>query len=156
MISVAPKLGLGSLMSEHLELPRPLRLLATIAWSLTESAGLPVAAYAGAAWLGGRDAGLLAALAATWATVAIRKLATRCVPSLMTISAVVVVKLAAPQAQLPQRPVNDVPSSITVVACPSKMRAAVALTAMSRLTAALTVTRVTAPIIRRSRSRRCR
>jgi hypothetical protein len=48
----------------HLELPRPLRLLRTAAWSLTEAAGLPVAAYAVAAWLGGRDAGLLAALAA--------------------------------------------------------------------------------------------
>ena len=76
-------------MSEHLELPRPLRLLRTIAWSLTESAGLPVAAYAVAGWLGGRDAGLLAGLAVTWVIAAIRKVATRCIPSLMTISAVV-------------------------------------------------------------------
>ncbi len=37
--------------------------MCTIAWSLTESAGLPVAAYAVAAWLGGRDAGLIAGLA---------------------------------------------------------------------------------------------
>jgi hypothetical protein len=76
-------------MPEHLELPRPLRLLRIGAWSLTESAGLPVAAYAVAAWLGGRDAGLLAGLAATWLTAAIRKVATGCVPSLLTISAVV-------------------------------------------------------------------
>jgi hypothetical protein len=76
-------------MAEHLELPRPLRLLRTAAWSLTESAGLPVAAYAVAAWLGGRDAGLLAGLAATWITAAIRKVGTGCVPSLLTISAVV-------------------------------------------------------------------
>jgi hypothetical protein len=76
-------------MPEHLELPRPLRLLRTAAWSLTESAGLPVAAYAGAAWLGGRDAGLLAALAAIWVTAAIHKIARRGVPSLLTISAVV-------------------------------------------------------------------
>ena len=69
--------------------PRPLRLLRTLAWSLTESAGFPAAAWALAAWLGGRDAGLIAGLAATWATVAIRKAATRCVPGLMTISAVV-------------------------------------------------------------------
>jgi hypothetical protein len=89
MISVSPKPGSGSPLPGHLEVPRPLRLLATIGWSLTESAGLPVAAYAVAAWLGGRDAGLLAGLAATWATAAIRKAATRCVPSLMTISAVV-------------------------------------------------------------------
>jgi hypothetical protein len=75
--------------AEHLELPRPLRLLRTAAWSLTESFGLAVAASAVAAWLGGRDAGLLAGLAATWVTAAIRKLATGCVPSLLTISAVV-------------------------------------------------------------------
>ena len=76
-------------MAEHLELPRPLRLLGTSAWSVTESAGLPVAAYAVAAWLGGRDAGLLAGLAAIWVTAAIRKVAMGCVPSLLTISAVV-------------------------------------------------------------------
>ena len=76
-------------MPEHLEFPRPLRLLRVAAWSLTESAGLPVAAYAVAAGLGGRDAGLLAGLAATWLTAAIRKVATGCVPSLLTISAVV-------------------------------------------------------------------
>jgi hypothetical protein len=76
-------------LPEHVELPRPLRLLRTAAWSLTESAGRPVAAYAGAAWLGGRDAGLLAALAAIWATAAIHKIAKRGVPSLLTISAVV-------------------------------------------------------------------
>ena len=76
-------------MPEHLELPRPLRLLRTTAWSLTESAGLPVAAYAVGAWLGGRDAGLLAGVAATWAAAAIRRVATGFVPSLLTISAVV-------------------------------------------------------------------
>jgi hypothetical protein len=74
---------------EHLELPRPLRLLRTTAWSLSESAGLPVAAYAAGAWLGGRDAGLLAGVAATWAAAVIRRVATGCVPSLLTISAVV-------------------------------------------------------------------
>lgn len=76
-------------MPEHLELPRPLRLLRTIAWSLTESAGLPVGAYVVAAWLGGRDAGLLAGLAAIWVTAAVRKVATGSVPSLLTISALV-------------------------------------------------------------------
>ncbi|HEX6855378.1 MAG TPA: hypothetical protein VF204_08805 [Streptosporangiaceae bacterium] len=89
MISASPQLMSGSRIPGHLELPRPLRLLRTITWSLTESAGLPAAAWALAAWLAGRDAGLVAGLAATWATVAIRKAATRCVPSLMTISAVV-------------------------------------------------------------------
>src|ERR1700732_2883782 len=76
-------------MPEHLEVTRPLRLLRTVAWSLTESAGLPVAPYAVAAWLGGRDAGLLAGLTAIWATAAIRKVAAGSVPSLLMISAVV-------------------------------------------------------------------
>jgi hypothetical protein len=75
--------------AEHLELPRPLRLARTTAWSLTESAGLPVAVYVVAAWLGGRDAGLLAGIAAIWVTAAIRKIATGSVPSLLTISAIV-------------------------------------------------------------------
>src|SRR5262249_21865388 len=76
-------------MREHLELPRPLRLLRTAIWSLTESAGLPVGAAALAAWLYGRDVGLLAGLVATWLTAIIRKIATGSVPSLLTISAVV-------------------------------------------------------------------
>lgn len=89
MISASPQLMPGSRLPGHLELPRPLRLLRTLTWSLTESAGLPAAAWALAAALAGRDAGLIAGLAATWATVAIRKAATGCVPGLMMISAVV-------------------------------------------------------------------
>src|SRR5438552_17764637 len=76
-------------MREHLELPRPLRLLRTALWSLTESAGLPIGAAALAAWLYGRDVGLLAGLIATRLTALIRKIATGSVPSLLTISAVV-------------------------------------------------------------------
>src|SRR5215831_12712752 len=76
-------------MHEHLELPRPLRLVRTALWSLTESAGLPIAAVAVAAWLYGRDAGLLAGLAATWLMAIIRKIASGKVPSLLTISALV-------------------------------------------------------------------
>jgi hypothetical protein len=76
-------------MAGDLEVPRPLRLLLTAGWSLTESVGLPVAAYALAAWLDGRDAGLLAGLAVIWLTAVIRKIATGSVPSLLTISAVV-------------------------------------------------------------------
>ena len=74
---------------EDLELPRPLRLLLTAGWNLAESVGLPVAAYAAAAWLDGRDAGLVAGLVAIWLTAVIRKVATGSVPSLLTISAVV-------------------------------------------------------------------
>src|ERR1035438_4496268 len=76
-------------MAGYLEVPRPLRLILTAGWNLTESAGLPVAAYATAAWLGGRNAGLVAGLAALWLTAVIRKVATGTVPSLLIISAVV-------------------------------------------------------------------
>lgn len=72
-------------MAEYLELPRPVLLLRTAAWSLTESTGLPIAALALAGWLGGRDAGLVAAVAATWVTAAIRKIVTGSVPSLLKI-----------------------------------------------------------------------
>lgn len=76
-------------MPDHVEFPRPLRLLGTISWSLIESAGLPVGALAVGAWLYGRDAGLIAGLAATWLVALIRKIATGSVPSLLTITAVV-------------------------------------------------------------------
>jgi hypothetical protein len=76
-------------VAEDLELPRPLRLLVTAGWNVAESAGLPVAAYAAASWLGGRVAGLVAGLVAIWLTAVIRKVATGSVPSLLTISAVV-------------------------------------------------------------------
>ncbi len=72
-----------------LELPRPLRLLLAAGWNLSESIGLPVAAYAAGAWLFGRDAGLVAGLAAIWLTALIRKITTGSVPSLLTISAIV-------------------------------------------------------------------
>ncbi len=73
----------------NLELPRPLRLLRVAGWSLVESAGLPVAAYLIAAWIDGRNAGLVAGLAVIWLTAVIRKVATGSVPGLLTISALV-------------------------------------------------------------------
>jgi hypothetical protein len=66
-----------------------LRLLLTAGWNLAESIGLPVVAYMAAAWLYGRDTGLVAAVVAIWLTALIRKIATGSVPSLLTISAVV-------------------------------------------------------------------
>jgi hypothetical protein len=48
-----------------------------------------VGAYAVAAWIDGRNAGLVAGLVATWLTAVIRKVATGSVPSLLTISALV-------------------------------------------------------------------
>jgi len=71
-----------------LEVPRPLRLALTAGWNLTESVGLPVAAYAVAAWAGGRDTGVVAGLVAIWVTAVIRKVVTGSVPSLLTITAV--------------------------------------------------------------------
>jgi hypothetical protein len=71
-----------------LEVPRPLRLILTAGWNLTESVGLPVAAYAVAAWADGRDAGMIAGLVAIWVTAVIRKVVTGSVPSLLTITAI--------------------------------------------------------------------
>lgn len=76
-------------MAETLELPRPLLLARTIAWNLAESAGIPIAAFALAASLGGRNAGILAGVAALWITAGVRKLVTGSVPGLLTISAIV-------------------------------------------------------------------
>jgi hypothetical protein len=76
-------------MAEHLELPRPWRLMLTAGWNLAESLGLPVAGYAVGAQLGGRDAGMLAATGVVWLTVIGRKVITRSVPGLLTISALV-------------------------------------------------------------------
>ncbi len=76
-------------MAEHLELPRPLRLLRTVGWNIAESLGLPIAAYLAGAWLAGRNAGLVAGVAAIWLTAIARKLVTGSVPGLLIISAVV-------------------------------------------------------------------
>src|ERR1700689_1164956 len=76
--------------ADDLEVPRPLRLFLTAGWNLSESVGLPVAAYVVAAWLDGRDAGLVAGLAVIWLIAVVRRVATGSVPSLLTISAVVV------------------------------------------------------------------
>jgi hypothetical protein len=75
--------------SECLELPRPTALLRTVGWNIAESFGLPTGGYVLAAWLGGRDAGLWAMLAAIWLTAVIRKLVTGSVPGLVAISLIV-------------------------------------------------------------------
>jgi len=76
-------------MAEHLELPRPRRLMLTAGWNLAESLGLPVAGYLVGAHLDGRNAGMLAATGVVWLTVVGRKVLTHSVPSLLTISALV-------------------------------------------------------------------
>jgi hypothetical protein len=65
------------------------RLVRTAGWNLAESFGLPTGCYILAAWLGGRDAGLWAMLAAIWFTAGMRKLVTRSVPGLVAISLMV-------------------------------------------------------------------
>lgn len=74
---------------ECLELPRPVRLLRTAGWNLAESFGLPTGCFLLAGWLGGRDAGMWAMLAAIWITAVIRRLVTKSVPGLVMISLIV-------------------------------------------------------------------
>ena len=76
-------------MAEHLELPRPWRLTMTAGWNLAESLGLPVVGYLLGERFGGRDGGMLAATVVVWLTVIGRKVITRTVPGLVTISALV-------------------------------------------------------------------
>jgi hypothetical protein len=75
--------------SEHLELPHPRRLLWTAAWSMAESVGLPFGVYVVVTDVVSPDAGLLAGLIVVWLLIAIRKLVSGCVSSLLMISAVV-------------------------------------------------------------------
>jgi uncharacterized membrane protein len=90
-----PAPAAGARVTGDLEIPRPLRLVLTAGWNLAESAGLPVAACLVAAWADGRDAGIIAGLTAIWLTAVIRKVMTGSVPSLLTISAVVLTVQAA-------------------------------------------------------------
>ncbi len=82
-------------MAEHLELPRPRRLLATVAWNLTESVGLPGVGYVIGQELAGRNAAMIAATAVLWLTALVRKVVTGTVPGLVTISALVMTVQAA-------------------------------------------------------------
>jgi hypothetical protein len=75
--------------SEDLELPRPGRLVLTAGWNIAESVGLPIAAYAVGAKVGGQDVGMVAAAVLIWLTVMVRKVVTRSVPGLLLISALV-------------------------------------------------------------------
>jgi hypothetical protein len=70
-------------------LPRPATLVLTAGWNLAESLGLPIAAYSVGAVLAGQRAGMVSATVVVWLTVLARKLVTRSVPGLLTISALV-------------------------------------------------------------------
>lgn len=80
---------------EDLELPRPWRLILTAGWNVAESLALPVAGYLVGAVLGGQAAGMAAATGVVWLTAAVRKAATRHVPGLLLISALVLTVQAA-------------------------------------------------------------
>jgi hypothetical protein len=82
-------------MAEHLELPRPCRLLRTVIWNLTESVGFPGVGYVVGQELAGRNAAMLAGAGVLWLTALIRKIVTGSVPGLVTISALVMTVQAA-------------------------------------------------------------
>lgn len=73
----------------HMELPRPGRLVLSVAVSLAESLGLPVAGYIAGMALAGQNAAMLAATAVVWLAAAVRKVAKRNVPGMLIISAAV-------------------------------------------------------------------
>ena len=75
--------------TEHLELPHPRRLLWQSAWSMAESVGLPFGTYVVVTNVVSPDAGLLAGTAVVWLLLALRKIATGSVTSLLMISALV-------------------------------------------------------------------
>jgi hypothetical protein len=75
--------------SVHLELPHPRRLLWTAGWNVAESVGLPFGAYVVVTDLVSPDAGLLAGTGVVWLLIAIRKLVSGSVSSLLMISAIV-------------------------------------------------------------------
>ena len=74
---------------EHLELPHPRRLLWQSLWSMAESVGLPFGTYVVVTDLVSPDAGLLAGTAVVWLLIAVRKMITGSVTSLLMISALV-------------------------------------------------------------------
>jgi hypothetical protein len=73
----------------HLELPRPRRLLRAATWNMAESVGLPFGVYVVITDLVSPDAGLLAGTAVVWLLIAIRKIASGSVSSLLMMSALV-------------------------------------------------------------------
>jgi hypothetical protein len=75
--------------AEHIDLPHPRRLLRTTAWSMAESVGLPFGTYVAVTDLVSPDAGLLAGTAVVWLLIALRRIVTGSVTSLLMISAVV-------------------------------------------------------------------
>jgi hypothetical protein len=78
-----------AVMPGSLELPRPVQLLRSTGWNLAEAFGLPLGGYILASWLWGRQAGVIAMLAAIWITAIARKILTGTVPGLVAIALIV-------------------------------------------------------------------
>jgi hypothetical protein len=78
-----------SAATEHLELPRPRRLLWQSVWSMAESVGVPFGTYIVVTDVVSPDAGLLAGTAVVWLLILLRKIVTGSVTSLLMISALV-------------------------------------------------------------------
>jgi hypothetical protein len=74
-------------MPQHLEVPRPWRMLRTAIWNLNEAAGVPLVVYILANWLGGRSVGLISGLATVLIVTAVHKIRTGSIPALLMISA---------------------------------------------------------------------
>jgi hypothetical protein len=89
------QLAVRSSRDTHLELPRPGRLVRSVALSLGESLGLPAVGYLTGMLLGGQNAAMLIATAVLWLTVVARKVVTGTVPGLLIISALVLTLQAA-------------------------------------------------------------
>jgi hypothetical protein len=78
-----------------LQLPAPARLALTAGWNLAESLGLPLAAYAIGARLGGQGAGMAAAAGMVWLTAIARKVLAGRIPCLLVVSGLVLTLQAA-------------------------------------------------------------
>jgi hypothetical protein len=74
---------------EHLELPRPRRLIWQAVWSMAESLGLPFGVYIVISDVVSPVAGLLAGTGVVWLLILLRKIVTGSASALLMISAVI-------------------------------------------------------------------
>ena len=82
-------------MAEHVELPRPWRLLRTAGWNLTEALGLPAIGYIAGDLIAGKDAAVLGATAVLWLVIIVRKVMPGNVPGLLMITGLAMTVQAA-------------------------------------------------------------
>lgn len=85
----------GDTGPQHLDLPRPGRLLRTAGWSLVESIGLPALGYVLGYLLAGQNVAVLAGTGILWLTVLARKAVTGGVPGMVVVTAFAMTMQAA-------------------------------------------------------------